>query len=86
MATEELIDIKPLTVDLPIYQAHEGGYAILDETRCQYVWYWDIPNWVDDAQIGEPLPEGWTVAPFNDLAREEMPRPLLKEVLEARRL
>jgi len=74
-------ECDPLSADLPIYRViNDNGYAILDETLGQYVWYTQIPHDVC-ANEGEAIPEGWCVAPFNQLAREQLLRPLPSELV-----
>jgi len=71
MNTHELVDIHPLEANIGIYFVYEGGYAILDDEKCCYIWYWDIPQHADDHRLLSPLPEGWGTTPFNDLAKAE---------------
>jgi len=71
MDTNTRVDSHPLAARVAIYFVCEGGYAVLDDERCCYIWYWDIPRHADDDRIGSPLPEGWGITPFNDLAKVE---------------
>jgi hypothetical protein len=74
MATDELIDTHPLSANCSIYFVKEGGFAVLDEEGCCYLWYWDVPQDAGGAEIGSAIPEGWGTTPFNDLAKAEWGR------------
>ena len=61
-------DLK--TTLVPLYGTQGGGLATWDGTR--YVWYADIPDFLTDAKVGDPIPKEWGVASANEAAHREV--------------
>lgn len=59
-----------VTADSPLYATQGGGYATF--TDGQYVWHSEIPEFMDDAKVGDPIPEEWDIIPINEAARLEL--------------
>lgn len=57
-----------MTTNTALYATQGGGYATY--VGGQYVWHSEIPEFVD-AQVGDPIPEEWSVVAINDEARHE---------------
>lgn len=56
------------TNETPLYATQGGGYAILKDGV--YVWHSEIPSFLPD-EIGDPIPDEWSVVSVNDAARQE---------------
>jgi len=50
---------SPVLFDGPVYITEWGGYATFDGQ--QFLWYADIPSFLSEAQVGDPVPEEWDV-------------------------
>lgn len=43
-----------------LYATQGGGYAIFQDGA--YVWHSEIPDFLPDAKVGDPIPEEWDLA------------------------
>jgi hypothetical protein len=57
------------TSSVALYATQGGGYATFKNGR--YVWHSEIPDFVTDAKVGDPIPDEWDVVAINDTARHE---------------
>lgn len=44
-----------------IFATQGGGYCTWDESIKCYVWDSDIPDFLPNTQVGDPIPEEWGV-------------------------
>lgn len=61
--------MDPIQETKPLFATQGGGYAVFEGGR--YVWYGDIPGFIN-AQPGDPIPSEWGVVAVNRAAYEEM--------------
>lgn len=45
-----------------VFATQGGGYCIWDSDLTCYVWHSDIPNFLPNTEIGDPIPEEWGIA------------------------
>lgn len=61
-----------LNTPLPIYGTQGGGYATWSSELQCYVWHSEIPDFMSDAKVGDPIPKEWDLIPANQAARDDM--------------
>lgn len=54
--------------EAPLFATQGGGYATY--VNGKYVWHSEIPEFMDGARVGDPIPEEWDIVAVNDAARE----------------
>ena len=70
MATDNATAFDPATCDLPIYATQGGGYATF--VNGQPVWHADIPDFLGNVAVGDPIPEEWGLTAVNAAAHRQM--------------
>lgn len=56
--------------EVPLYATQGGGYATYENG--QYVWHSEIPDFLPEAKVGDPIPEEWSTVGINEAARIEL--------------
>jgi hypothetical protein len=65
MTIDQKTPFDPSSVTTPVYATQGGGYC--EPRGNQFVWLADIPDFIFK-QIGDPIPEEWSVAAVNTAA------------------
>lgn len=50
-----------------LYATQGGGYATFKDG--QYVWHSEIPDFLPNVKVGDPIPSEWDVVAINEAAR-----------------
>jgi hypothetical protein len=72
MYAEQDTRFDPATAGVPVYATQGGGYATYDRLTDTYRWLAEIPDFLPNTGIGDPIPEKWGVTSANVAAADEI--------------